>query len=507
MPTENETQSIAPESQGEPTSNEAASVLTQSSLFQPAQFDVRSYANDLLECDSTTTMQNTVANRSFAIIESAPSRNLVSYSFSSEEEERTAAPDKVSEPSNNRYHFEHLMHDIVSNRILQPLNTESEPNDVCNDNEVVDIPSKDNILEKVEQQCISNESGPESSQYQFEGNTTSTEEMEVVPVAGVGSDGNPEGKEITIDVNDTNNNAKLVKQSIEKKEKVQRSKQTLLDRWLQITHGAHDRDEERHFKCMSCHHEFFTQGGLDMHFRNAHSRRLDISSSDKSEEQVTTVQRYDPAMNPIEEKTSVDEGAVKNTANLEMDYKSIPIDDDINAILAKMLTTVEEHLKNVHKITIEKVQDETEHGTSKSPILIAEIPDVREKSFSGDNTVIPYSVDENLTTTNITSDESYIDVENTSAKDMTDTDIFTSIHETRMKSVTLNKDTQDKNVADPSQYKVTTLPEIHKDAISPKFQPSVVLTDCGDLCSDISMDSIDAPQSQSISGELNEITF
>ena len=48
MPSENETQSIAPESQDQDMSNEAALVLTPSSLFQPGTFDVTSYAKDLL---------------------------------------------------------------------------------------------------------------------------------------------------------------------------------------------------------------------------------------------------------------------------------------------------------------------------------------------------------------------------------------------------------------------------------------------------------------------------
>ena len=67
--------------------NEPASVLTKWSLFQPGTFNMMSYAKDLLECDSTTTMpHNAQANTSFSIMESVPSRNLVSYSFSSEED-------------------------------------------------------------------------------------------------------------------------------------------------------------------------------------------------------------------------------------------------------------------------------------------------------------------------------------------------------------------------------------------------------------------------------------
>ena len=54
------------------------------------------------------------------------------------------------------------------------------------------------------------------------------------------------------------------------------------------------------------------------------------------------------------------------------------------------------------------------------------------KSFSGDNTVIPDSIDENESMTNVTTDESYTDVENTSAKDTTDTEILSSVCDPKM---------------------------------------------------------------------------
>ena len=108
----NETQLIAPESQGKDMSNKAALVLTQLSLFQP---DVTSYAKDLLECDSTTTIKNALANTNFPIIESTPSRNLVSYSFSSEddqnrEEECIVTTVQVSENIGSQYHSEVIPH-------------------------------------------------------------------------------------------------------------------------------------------------------------------------------------------------------------------------------------------------------------------------------------------------------------------------------------------------------------------------------------------------------------
>ena len=73
----------------------------------------------------------------------------------------------------------------------------------------------------------------------------------------------------------------------------------------------------------------------------------------------------------------------------------------------------------------------------------------------------------------------------------------------KMKSITGKLQTQTTSVTDTSQYKVTTYVEIHKEAMSPKFQPSVVLTNCGDICSDISMDSIDGPDNRTIAGKCN----
>ena len=125
------------------------------------------------------------------------------------------------------------------------------------------------------------------------------------------------------------------------------------------------------------------------------------------------------------------------------------------------------------------------------------------KSFSSDNTVISDSIDGNGSTTNVSTDESYIDVENMSAKDTTDMEILSSVHDPKMKSVTGKNEAQNTSVPDTSQYKVTMYAEIHKEATSPKFQPSVVLTDCGDIYSDISLDSIDGPDNLTIAGKFN----
>ena len=185
MPSQNETQSIAPESQGEDMSNEAALVLTQSSLFQPGTFDVTSYTKDLLECDCTTTMQNALANTSFAIIESAPSRNLVSYSFSSEddqnrEKECMVTTVQVSENIGSQYHSEVIPHEIVIDDTVEAQSIEHKTIDVSSDNQVVDISaSQDNIAEKGHNECVHNEGAGASSQYQLQESATCETQMQM----------------------------------------------------------------------------------------------------------------------------------------------------------------------------------------------------------------------------------------------------------------------------------------------------------------------------------------
>ena len=127
--------------------------------------------------------------------------------------------------------------------------------------------------------------------------------------------------------------------------------------------------------------------------------------------------------------------------------------------------------------------------------------------LSGENTVIPESIDRNGSMTNVSTDESYTDVENTSAKDTTDTDILSSVCDPKMKSVTGKNEVQKTIVPDTSQYKVTTFAEIHKEVTSPKFQPSVVLTDFGNICSNISMDSIDGLDNMTIAGKFNYTAY
>ena len=139
MASENETQSIPPESESENMTNEPASVLTKWSLFQPGSFNVTLYAKDLLECDSTTTMaHNTQANRSFAIIESGPSKNLVSYSFSGEEDSalRTVHEDGIK-PSQYQYEVsveEIIIGDTVQSNIKEHdrIDLRTHSNDIVN---------------------------------------------------------------------------------------------------------------------------------------------------------------------------------------------------------------------------------------------------------------------------------------------------------------------------------------------------------------------------------------
>ena len=138
-----------------------------------------------------------------------------------------------------------------------------------------------------------------------------------------------------------------------------------------------------------------------------------------------------------------------------------------------MLSTVEQQLTNVHKITMEKVHDETQTDTSTSSIVIPETPDISAKSITADNTVIPDSIDETVSTSNLTSDQSYIDVENTSAKDTTDMEIVLSMVNLKIGTNVA----QNTSVDYTAQHKITTYAEIHKQTLSPKYQPSVVLTD------------------------------
>ena len=97
-----------------------------------------------------------------------------------------------------------------------------------------------------------------------------------------------------------------------------------MDRWLQVTHI----DEQRQFKCKSCNHEFFTQGGLDMHFKNAHVKKSDESSNDESEGDVSGAKHH--------------ESSVQYKGSVELQFEAVQIDADVQDLLAKMLSTVEE---------------------------------------------------------------------------------------------------------------------------------------------------------------------
>ena len=146
---------------------------------------------------------------------------------------------------------------------------------------------------------------------------------------------------------------------------------------------------------------------------------------------------------------------------------------------------------------MEKVHDETQIEISTSSIVILETPDISAKSITTDKTVIPNSIDETASTCNLTSNQSYTDVENTSAKDTTDTEIVSSMANPKI-ATNVGQST---SVDYTAQCKITMYAEIHKESLSPEYQPSVVLTDCRNICSDISMDSIDGADKMGIAGK------
>ena len=93
---------------------------------------------------------------------------------------------------------------------------------------------------------------------------------------------------------------------------MERSRQTLLDRWLQVIHNA---DEKRQFKCQSCDDDFFTQGGLDMHFKNAHTSKYDESFNDKNEPDVSHPKHP--------------ESSVQHKDKVELQFEVAQINDDV----------------------------------------------------------------------------------------------------------------------------------------------------------------------------------
>ena len=143
------------------------------------------------------------------------------------------------------------------------------------------------------------------------------------------------------------------------------------------------------------------------------------------------------------------------------------------------------------------MHDETQIKISTSCIVIPETPDISAKSITTDKSVIPNSIDETASICNLTSDQFYIDVENTSAKDTTDTEVVSSMVNPKI-ATNVGQLT---SVDYTAQHKITAYAEIHKESFSPEYQPSVVLTDCGNICSDISMDSIDGADKMGIAGK------
>ena len=199
-------------------------------------------------------MQNALANTSFAIIENAPSRNLVSYSFSSEddenrEEECTVTAVQESENIGSQYHSEVIPHKIVIDDTVEAHCFEHKTIDMSSDNQVVELSaSQDNVVEKGQHRCVHNEGAGASSQYQLQEYLTCETQMQMEGQqdTGAGSDNKVAQQEDNNEHKDANNNAKCSKEIGNNKEKLQRSRQTLLDRWLQVIHNA---DEQRQFKC------------------------------------------------------------------------------------------------------------------------------------------------------------------------------------------------------------------------------------------------------------------
>ena len=183
----------------------------------------------------------------------------------------------------NQYQSEVMPPQILIDDTVEAQSIEHKTIEVSSDNQVVGIyASQDNLVEKDQQECVHNEGAPASSQYQLQESATCN--IEALQVAGSGSDNKLGHKEDINEHKDTNNNAKCTN-----KEQVQRSRQTLLDRWLQLTCS----DEQRQFKCKSCDHEFFNEAGLDMHFKNAHVRKSVESSNDESEGDVTAAKHHE----------------------------------------------------------------------------------------------------------------------------------------------------------------------------------------------------------------------
>ena len=124
-------------------------------------------------------MKNALANTSFAIIESAPSRNLVSYLFSSEEE---CTVTKVQESKNigSQYQSEVIPHESVIDETVEAQCFEHKTIDLSSDNQVVEISaSKDILAEKGQQECVHNKGAGASSQYQLQQSPTCETQMQV----------------------------------------------------------------------------------------------------------------------------------------------------------------------------------------------------------------------------------------------------------------------------------------------------------------------------------------
>ena len=109
---------------------------------------------------------------------------------------------------------------------------------------------------------------------------------------------------------DQNNNAMTKHEFVQNTQKVERRKQTLLDRWL-----AMKAEEKRQFPCNSCDNEFFTQSGLQMHVKNTHIQKDEQSCNEDSEVDVS------PEGNAASDP--------RKAQNVQVQFEGDPINDDV----------------------------------------------------------------------------------------------------------------------------------------------------------------------------------
>ena len=259
----------------------------------------------------------------FAIIESGPLKNLVSYSFSSEEDStlRTVHEDGMK-PS--QYQCEVSVEEIIIGDTVQSNIKEHDRIDLStHSNDIVNISKlQDDEAKKYGDKYINNDSEDNSSQYHVE-QAAIQMDMKVQRHVGEPYHDNIAQKEEINEDKDQNNNAMTKDEFVQNTQKVERSKQVLLDRWL-----AMKAEEKRQFPCNSCDNEFFMQSGLQMHMKNAHIQKDEQSCNEDSEVDVS------PEGNGASDP--------RKAQNVQLQLEGNPINDDVQALLSEMLSTVEQ---------------------------------------------------------------------------------------------------------------------------------------------------------------------